>query len=286
MCGELLLALSTRITDTDSGENTPATCVREGSDTYGRSETGQINCPAVVGENILPRGLLFFTTTAEKLQIGVIGRVTSRASPRVGPNTNPRHNRTQKMSKRARTSGGSVTGGTGDIKPQQLTLSTGIAGAADDYVVNRVALPVPRFGTMKTKATIFEILAVDWYLAIENVGDGSAQEWGFLTTSTARVDAETSTLASAVVDVADPKTFAFVLQSRFTISTGAGTEQMPIHINMTDDNGNGFLVATDQLFIVGGGVANGAAGSFVAKVYYRLTNVGIQEYVGIVQSQQ
>ena len=188
--------------------------------------------------------------------------------------------------KRARTSGGSVTGGTGDIKPQILTLDTGTAGSVGDYTVNRTALPVPRFGTMKTKATIFEFLSIDWYINIEDVLDGSATNWAFLTTTTNRVDAEASTLGSAAADVTDPKTFGFALENRQLTTSGAAFLQMPLHIDLTDNNGNGVLIATDQITIVHGNLSGTNVGSVVAKVLYRLVNVGIQEYVGIVQSQQ
>jgi len=46
--------------------------------------------------------------------------------------------------KRARAnSGGSVTGGTGDIKPQTITLNTGFTGGGiSQYAVQRIVLPV------------------------------------------------------------------------------------------------------------------------------------------------
>lgn len=186
--------------------------------------------------------------------------------------------------KRARTSGGSLTGGTGDVKPQFLTLSTGTT-AVNDYVVNQVSLPVPRFGTMKTKATIFEILSVDWFLGLGNLTDATTQEWGFLTTSTGRVDGETSTAVTMVEDLEDPKVFAPVIWATSQLTSGTFSMTWPIHVDLTDNNGNGILVATDRLFIVGANIA-GAAADYVAKIKYRLVNVGITEYVGIVQSQQ
>lgn len=185
--------------------------------------------------------------------------------------------------KRARTSGGSVTGGTGDVKPQIFTMDSGTAGAVNDYVVNRSILPVPRFGSMKTKATIFEILSVGWYLNIEDSQDVITSNWAFLTTSTTRADGDTATLASAALDVTDPRTFAFAF---YGTNGAVARTQFPITINLTDSNGNGILIATDQLFIVGANATGTTGGSFIAKVKYRLTNVGIQEYIGIVQSQQ
>ncbi len=188
--------------------------------------------------------------------------------------------------KRARTSGGSVTGGTGDIKPQYLTLNTGVT-AVDDYTVNQVALPVPRFGTMKTMATIMELLSVDWYINIVDAGDIAKADWAYFTTSTTRQDGETSTLATAATDVEDPQTFGFVLVSKEqATAVGINTQIFPTHIDFTDQNGNGILVATDRLFVVGGNVAGTAAGNYTAKLKYRQVNVGITEYVGIVQSQQ
>ncbi|KKK78384.1 hypothetical protein LCGC14_2844120 [marine sediment metagenome] len=190
------------------------------------------------------------------------------------------------MSKRKLNSGGSVTGGTGDVKPQVFTMNTGTAPAIDDYVINTTVLPVPRFGTMKTKATVFEILWVDWYLNIVNIQDNQATEIGFLTTNTNRSDGETSTLGSFAADLLDPRTFAPAITSNTLTTSGAAAKRYPIRINMTDSNGNGMLIATDRLVVVGGGVGNATAGDYVAKVGYRMTNIGIAEYVGIVQSQQ
>lgn len=190
------------------------------------------------------------------------------------------------MSKRGRSSGGSQTGGTGDVKPQFLTLSTGGAAAADDYVVEQVALPVPRFGTMKTKATIMEILSVDWYLNIADIADVGKTNWAFLSTATSRSDGDTSTLATADLDITDPLVMFFALAHLSSTAAGTFRQEMPIHIDGTDNNGNGILIATDRIFIVGGNVGGTALGNYTAKVKYRLVNVGITEYVGIVQSQQ
>ncbi len=188
------------------------------------------------------------------------------------------------MSKRAR--GGSVTGGTGDIKPQLMTLSAGLAGAVADYVTDRVSLPVPRFGTMKTKATIVELLWVDWYMAYEDFSDTTNLNWGFLSTTTLRTDGETSTSATLRDDILDPRTFALAIQTRNLTTSGSSSLTMPVRINLTDMNGNGILIATDSLTVTGGNVGGTAVGSYSCKVAYRMVNVGVAEYVGIVQSQQ
>ena len=188
--------------------------------------------------------------------------------------------------KRRRTSGGSVTGGTGDIKPQILTGTVPAASAADDYTVQQLNLPVPRFGTMKTKATVFELLHMDWYLNPTNAGDTTGQDFGFLATQQLRSNAETSTIASWVTDVADPTAFAAVMRNHTVSTNGMIVETYPHRVDFTDGNGNGIVIATDRLFIHTGGVAQASNGQTVIKLTYRLINVGITEYVGIVQSQQ
>lgn len=188
------------------------------------------------------------------------------------------------MSKRAR--GGSVTGGTGDIKPQILTMSTGIAGAVDDYVTAEVLLPVPRFGAMKTKATITEILWVDWYPNIRNLSAGqSYMDVAYLSTTSQRSDGDTSTHALLQTDIGDPTVFAVVVMNREFLTSGIGDVVWPLHVDLTDGNGNGMLVATDRIFITGGNVGGATAGAYIAKMGYRMVNVGITEYIGIVQSQ-
>lgn len=54
---------------------------------------------------------------------------------------------------------------------------------------------------------------------------------------------------------------------------------------MTDGAGNGMLVATDRLTMVYGDVASAIVSSCSVHILYRLVEVGIEEYVGIVQSQ-
>lgn len=188
------------------------------------------------------------------------------------------------MSKRTR--GGSVTGGTGDIKPQTLTLSANAPGAADDYAVTQVNLPVPRFGTMKTKATVFELLHIDWYLQPVNAVDQAGSDFAYLATQQLRSNGDTSTLASFTEDLQDPTTFAAICKVYNFTTSGSDVRTLPDRINFTDDNGNGMIIATDRLFLHTGNTGGMNQGATIAKATYRLVNVGITEYVGIVQSQQ
>jgi len=180
----------------------------------------------------------------------------------------------------------SLTGGTGDVKPQILTVSTGTVGAADDYVTNQVQLPVPRFGGQKNLSTIFELLWVDWYIAPQDIGDSVVTHWAFLSTSSTRADADTATSVTLAEDIEEPRNFALGIYQRVLTTSGSSVFAMPIRIDLVDGAGNGILIATDRIIVTQGSIADATVSSSIAKIGYRLVNVGVQEYVGIVQAQQ
>ncbi len=183
-------------------------------------------------------------------------------------------------------SGGSATGGTGDLKPQILTMTTPSPIGASDYSVARIPLPRLVLGGVNT-ATIVEMLRVDWYFGIENLSDAAVTHWGFLATSTNRTQDEGASLNQLVLDIQDPRTFAIGVWDTFTTGTsGSRTQQLPVSIDLTDNNGNGVLVATDSIFIVGADAGAAILTPTMAKVLYRMVNVGITEYVGIVAGMQ
>lgn len=179
-----------------------------------------------------------------------------------------------------------MTGGTGDVKPQILTLTTAIAPAINQYVVRQVALPVPRFGTLKTKATIMEMLRVDWYLGLRDNGDINNAKSAFLSTNQIRGTGEAANNVTIENDAAETTVFAMAYRQGTFVVSGSSDRTYPMSIDLTDNNGNGVLIATDKIFITGADDGGAIPSSYTCKVLYRLVNVGITEYVGIVQSQQ
>lgn len=188
------------------------------------------------------------------------------------------------MSKRSKRSNGSRTGGTGDVKPQILTMNTGV-GTLNKYQVAQVALPVPRFGSQQGRTTVIEVLSLDWYLGLSDISDPANQTWCYLSTGTDRISGAASALADASVDVADPLSFGFLYQHT-AIAQGSYPISYPFHMDFTDNNGNGMVVATDKIFIIMGQQSGTVATNAVCKLKYRLVNIGMREYIGIVQSQQ
>jgi hypothetical protein len=80
-----------------------------------------------------------------------------------------------------------------------------------------------------------------------------------------------------------------------TIANTAAAPAVNINISnfsdvadITDNAGNGVLVATDSIVFGMGntGVTFGGTANMSARILYRWKNVGLQEYIGIVQSQQ
>lgn len=191
------------------------------------------------------------------------------------------------MNKRKRgEKGGSYTGGTGDVKPQYMTLAGGITGAVDDYRVDDFNVPIIRPGAAGDDATIMEILSLDWYLRMEDQADAAVFHAGFLCPNTNRSSGDTVTLASMVVDLADPRTFGYAFESRNLQTSGAFAAQLPIHIDLTDNNGNGMLWAGDKITMVASGLNETSASSTICKLKYRFVKVKLIEYLGIVQQQQ
>lgn len=182
--------------------------------------------------------------------------------------------------------GGSYTGGTGDIKPQYWSLAGGTQGAVDQYRVDDFTVPIVRPGSAGNNATIMEMLELEWYPIVGNQADPAVHHFAFLSANTNRSTGDASTLATAIVDLADPRTFGFVMQTRNVSTNGGFASDLPVKIDLTDQNGNGMLWAGDKITLVTGGVNQAVVGATICKVKYRFVKVSLIEYLGIVQSQQ
>lgn len=189
------------------------------------------------------------------------------------------------MSKRGKMSGGSVTGGTGDIKPQLLTAQA-TQPAVNQYGITNINLPVPRFGGNRSKATIFEILKVFFYFGIADDADLLHVQFMHLaTTDLGRASGDTSSGATLLADLDQTNVIASGIKQFVTTTSGGGFTKTPLVMDVTDNNGNGVLVGTDKMVLLIGSSSGTTLIGGVVKILYRQVNVGVQEYVGIVQSQ-
>ena len=186
------------------------------------------------------------------------------------------------MPARKRAKSDTLTGGTGDVKPQQLTASTELA-TLDTYGTGTIHLPLPRFGFGDDITPVWEILRVSWYLGIADA-DPNVNYVAYLSTIALRSQGDAASLITMQNDFRDPLTFGGVMDH----ANGALTQrhgQFPLTRDMTDGAGNGYLIATDQLFVVYGQFSSTLNTLATVKILYRSTGIDIQEYVGIVQSQ-
>jgi len=185
-----------------------------------------------------------------------------------------------------------LTGGTGDVKPQYMTLSGNASAAGDDFTVTTFALPILRPGVRKEDlATVIEILRVDWYYGFPEEGDFAVFLGCYLTTNPVRSTGDTASLAAFQDDMVDGSTLAAQAHSvSKDVTTAVGEtvfwRDWPKTIDTTDGMGNGILVATNDISIVAMALGDGNTNRCIAKVLYRFVNVTVMEYVGIVQAQQ
>lgn len=180
-----------------------------------------------------------------------------------------------------------MTGGTGDVSPQWLTaLATPQTGASAETSIQLPVTRIPQSGV----ATIIEVLRiyVDWLDT--NLGATAAD-----VTQMAVCTIGTKSFGTTQnLGLGEPTVFATVREVFNKAFTAAGTFSTvvnPVQVfDCEDGAGHGVLVATDKMYVqitLGAAVNPPSGGAQVpVKLLYRFKNVSIEEYVGIVQSQQ
>lgn len=187
------------------------------------------------------------------------------------------------MSKRSRGSG-TLTGGTGDVNPQWF--NTGLGAINGTYQDVATVLPRERL-PYGGKSQVMEVLKVEFSPSGASVLNATAG-----TNSAARTYVTTTTFGTTEPTSAQNSGKVLAKWRVELPSTGAGATnevyEGPFVVDCTDGAGHGMLIATDSIFV--GSIQTGATspinGSINVRLMYRWKNVGLQEYIGIVQSQQ
>lgn len=186
--------------------------------------------------------------------------------------------------KRGRTFGG----GTGDVNPQWMVTNVLATPASGAYADVATVLPRERL-PYGNRSQVMEVLKVQFIphpaLAIAMTA---------ATFTSMRMYLSTKTFAATEPSLAQGAG-TIVAYKAVTVANTAAAPAVNMNIsnawesiNLTDEAGNGVLVATDSIVL---GMANTAftfsgTGNIAARIQYRWKNVGLQEYIGIVQSQQ
>ena len=162
-----------------------------------------------------------------------------------------------------------------DIFPQFMSFS--VAQAADNvYRDDRIQLPVARTPGA-AKITVIEVLSVsvDFEAPQALAADGQNFQAFLSFRSNGAVKPQFS----------DPNLW-FQYRTEFQVVTSGGvTVQLPWTFRYDTGGGRGFLIATDSIFAGTQNLTGAATTRAHFKVLYRFVQVGLQEYIGIVQQQ-
>lgn len=179
------------------------------------------------------------------------------------------------MSKRSK--GESLTGGTGDVNPQYINAATPAQTSNNTFVQTQITVPLDRFRQGLNKIGAIEILKCYFYL-LANGYPAAANNL--------QIDMFLTTISNtASPSAADTHVVAFIRVVDQLLTSGTIRNQQPYTVDVTDGAGHGLICAVDSLFF-GIQTANWAQNTQgFLKILYRYKNVGLTEYIGIVQSQ-
>lgn len=176
-----------------------------------------------------------------------------------------------------------VTGGSGDVNPQFMNIAWVPASAGTTETIGVVA-PISRMATHEGRANVMEILKVFFQVPAISVL-ASATEIN----RTFRAMLSTQSHGATLTGMEAPDVFAtcwMCHQGAFSAGGTYGETQPEVYVvDLTDGAGHGVLIATDTIHTQLAGTAS-LATSFRCKILYRVKEVGMMEYIGIVQSQQ
>lgn len=182
---------------------------------------------------------------------------------------------------------GSLTGGTGDVNPQWFTTATQAIGST--YADTGTTIPRERL-PYGSRSQVMEILKVQLIFSSTTTFTQTAA-----TAESARIYLTTSSFGATEPTTSQQAGKVIAIKRIDLLSVAAAPaasfQMIGLYdmIDLTDSAGHGLLVATDQVFtgmIQTSAAIPFAAGGVAWRIMYRWKNVGLQEYIGIVQSQQ
>ena len=178
-----------------------------------------------------------------------------------------------------------LTGGTGDVNPQFLHFQASTA-VADTCITRSTNSPISK-GLMETrgKATILEILKVMIQLPSYPAIAAAAE-----TVDYRHVAIGSQDYGATNVYNNNPTTILVHVDTNHAAFTAGGSymsyQNDSLVYDLTDGAGHGILYAADTIFIQVDTGGFGITADYNIKILYRYKTVTLQEYIGIVQSQQ
>lgn len=172
-----------------------------------------------------------------------------------------------------------LTGGTGDVNPQYL-LATVTGTGGDGFAAVKISIPIFRGqGNSQRKVTVMELLKTTWdFSSLSN--NESNMTATLMTSFMNDPDASgTSIVDRQSISVKSSSTDGTIPVGAYTLSS------QPFFHDLTDGAGHGILVATDAMWLGLSSSNLGFSATCTLRLMYRWKEVGLEEYIGIVQSQ-
>lgn len=168
-----------------------------------------------------------------------------------------------------------------DNYPQLLSISNALT-VANTFRQVEVGVPINRLSVEDDKAWVIEIskIQVSAGLGVYDLGATEIEE----------ILAQLSTSSLTAIDLTDPTVFWFhragVIVNQVTAaSIGTAVFNPESIVYDLQVNGRGLLIATDTIFCALDSTNAPGVITLALKVYYKYVQIGIAEYVGIVQGQ-
>lgn len=187
-----------------------------------------------------------------------------------------------------------LTGGTGDVNPQYMSVKLTAPDVAGTVVESTVPLPINRVqpGGRANTAQVIEVLKVyyeynysQFFTNIDNTDKNVSGIWQ------GEIGVKTSTaMKGSVPDVISHDAFSVKMHQLGGTSANncvAWTQHTPSWHDLTDGAGHGMLIPSDQLYFRFNYLQSGATTTtnlpFASiRMFYRIKNVSLQEYIGMV----
>ncbi len=170
-----------------------------------------------------------------------------------------------------------LTGGTGDVNPQQLVLNAIQDNALDNPSTSVFALPQAiGLPTKKGMAAVLELLKADVGFS---PGLNLAEVAGIFFEMIMAVG------TIAVPTPSDATTIWVANVAKFTVVGGLSVRQSIFQKDFTDGAGHGLLIAANTMSIEIDSIGSLQTNTAHVRLYYRFKLVPLPEYLGILASQ-
>lgn len=195
-----------------------------------------------------------------------------------------RYYRSRRKPMRRSRIGKGLTGGTGDVNPQWLTVQnilnpTGTSGTV--YTSAETVLPTNQLPIKQGYGLVMEVLRVEFsgISTAATIGDG----WRVLSVKNIATNTDARPNAPHVICACQMRPLLPAVVAGTLITPGLTENEV---IDCTDSVGHGILVAAQKLYQSAyyQTTETGATRSLYCRVLYRWKYVGMTEYIGIVTS--